>query len=257
MLKKLVRYGNSNALVLDKAILELLNIAEGSVVKISTDGKSIILTPYQSITPMVQETVTSAEAMRFAQVQESIKVYKNLSEEQKSFFTAELLALTKKHAELMMSLGYHEQLQKELQDAKIACAGDQIAFMERYKNLIAKHVPEISALQEKILAIHNQCRVLSGDQSIQNVQNQQLTIEKHMAEIFAKHKATQVLFGNVMNSEEYQHRAQLIAEKYQNNQKSSEFMKEMKQLMYEFCPEMEQLHQDLEVVAQKYDLNTL
>ena len=50
MLKKLVRYGNSNALVLDKAILELLNISEGSVVKISTDGKSIILTPFQPVT---------------------------------------------------------------------------------------------------------------------------------------------------------------------------------------------------------------
>ena len=45
MIKKLVRYGNSNALVIDRAILELLNIAEGSLVKIATDGKSLIITP--------------------------------------------------------------------------------------------------------------------------------------------------------------------------------------------------------------------
>lgn len=45
MLKKLVRYGNSHALVLDKAILELLNITEGSVVKLHTDGKSLVITP--------------------------------------------------------------------------------------------------------------------------------------------------------------------------------------------------------------------
>jgi len=45
MLKKLVKYGNSNALVLDRAILDLLNIGEGSVVKLSTDGKSLTITP--------------------------------------------------------------------------------------------------------------------------------------------------------------------------------------------------------------------
>ena len=43
MLKKLVKYGNSNALVLDKAILELLNIPEGAHVKIKTDGTSLII----------------------------------------------------------------------------------------------------------------------------------------------------------------------------------------------------------------------
>lgn len=48
MLKKLVKYGNSNALVLDRAILELLNISEGAVVKLHTDGKSLIITPQQT-----------------------------------------------------------------------------------------------------------------------------------------------------------------------------------------------------------------
>ncbi len=48
MLKKLVKYGNSNALILDRAILELLNISEGAVVKLHTDGKSLIITPQES-----------------------------------------------------------------------------------------------------------------------------------------------------------------------------------------------------------------
>ena len=45
MLKKLVKYGNSSAIVLDRAILELLGIKEGCAVKLSTDGKSLIITP--------------------------------------------------------------------------------------------------------------------------------------------------------------------------------------------------------------------
>lgn len=45
MLKKLIKYGNSTALVLDRAILELLNMKEGALVKLKTDGVSLIITP--------------------------------------------------------------------------------------------------------------------------------------------------------------------------------------------------------------------
>ncbi len=48
MLKKLSRYGNSMALILDKPILELLNIKENTELKITTDGKAIIITPVNS-----------------------------------------------------------------------------------------------------------------------------------------------------------------------------------------------------------------
>jgi antitoxin component of MazEF toxin-antitoxin module len=61
MLKKLVKYGNSTALVLDKAILELLGMAEGSIVKIKTDGTSLIITPQGAQEPeKVSESVDPA-----------------------------------------------------------------------------------------------------------------------------------------------------------------------------------------------------
>jgi antitoxin component of MazEF toxin-antitoxin module len=46
MLKKLVKYGNSTALILDRPILDLLNIPPGAVVKLRTDGKSLVITLY-------------------------------------------------------------------------------------------------------------------------------------------------------------------------------------------------------------------
>src|SRR3989344_651551 len=56
MLKKIVKYGNSRALVLDKALLELLNMEEeGAIVKITTDGISLIVTPQKAL---AQETVS-------------------------------------------------------------------------------------------------------------------------------------------------------------------------------------------------------
>ncbi len=45
MLKKLTRHGNSLALVIDKGILELLNIDDQTPLEISTDGTLLLISP--------------------------------------------------------------------------------------------------------------------------------------------------------------------------------------------------------------------
>jgi len=45
MLKKLTRHGNSLALVLDKGVIELLNIDSETPLEISTDGSMLLITP--------------------------------------------------------------------------------------------------------------------------------------------------------------------------------------------------------------------
>lgn len=45
MLKKLTRHGNSMALVIDKAVLELLNIDDQTPLEISTDGTLLVISP--------------------------------------------------------------------------------------------------------------------------------------------------------------------------------------------------------------------
>ncbi|MBM3893189.1 AbrB/MazE/SpoVT family DNA-binding domain-containing protein [Candidatus Dependentiae bacterium] len=88
MIKKLVRYGNSNALVIDRAILELLNISEGSLVKMSTDGKSLIVTPEANSCQVIttedvadQMGMFMAENMRKAndpvKMQQTMNLYNN------------------------------------------------------------------------------------------------------------------------------------------------------------------------------------
>jgi antitoxin component of MazEF toxin-antitoxin module len=61
MLKKLVKYGNSHAIVIDRAILELLNISEGSAIKLHTDGTSLIITP--QVTIPAADVVPSAQEL--------------------------------------------------------------------------------------------------------------------------------------------------------------------------------------------------
>ncbi len=45
MIKHLTKHGNSMALVVDKGILELLEIGPDTPLSITTDGKSLVITP--------------------------------------------------------------------------------------------------------------------------------------------------------------------------------------------------------------------
>jgi hypothetical protein len=45
MLKKLSKHGNGRALTLDKALLDLLNITDDTLLKITTDGKGLQIYP--------------------------------------------------------------------------------------------------------------------------------------------------------------------------------------------------------------------
>ena len=45
MIKKLTKHGNSMALVIDKGVLDILNIEDNTPLDISTDGKVLIISP--------------------------------------------------------------------------------------------------------------------------------------------------------------------------------------------------------------------
>jgi antitoxin MazE len=45
MIKKLTAHGNSRALIIEKAILDLLHITSKTSLEISTDGKNIVISP--------------------------------------------------------------------------------------------------------------------------------------------------------------------------------------------------------------------
>jgi antitoxin component of MazEF toxin-antitoxin module len=45
MIKTMIQHGNSSALVIDKPIMDLLNIEQSTPLEIATDGKNIIISP--------------------------------------------------------------------------------------------------------------------------------------------------------------------------------------------------------------------
>ncbi|WP_061213420.1 AbrB/MazE/SpoVT family DNA-binding domain-containing protein [Syntrophomonas wolfei] len=58
MIKTLTAHGNSSALIIDKAILELLNINNTTPLKLVTDGKSLIISPVRE--PLREERFQAA-----------------------------------------------------------------------------------------------------------------------------------------------------------------------------------------------------
>ena len=50
MTKKLVQHGNSAALIIDKPILDLLNVGMETPLEITTDGRNIVISPATSHT---------------------------------------------------------------------------------------------------------------------------------------------------------------------------------------------------------------
>jgi len=50
MVKKLIQHGNSAALVIDKPIMEILNITNETTFELSTDGRNLILSPQTEYT---------------------------------------------------------------------------------------------------------------------------------------------------------------------------------------------------------------
>ena len=80
MLKKLSKYGNSTTLVIDKAILELLNMNESSIVKLKTDGKSLIISPVEN--KNVEENIKNVLFEPSEAIALAIKHQNNLYEEE-------------------------------------------------------------------------------------------------------------------------------------------------------------------------------
>ena len=50
MIKTLTSHGNSAALIIDKALLEILHIDMGTPLEIVTDGESLVITPVRDDT---------------------------------------------------------------------------------------------------------------------------------------------------------------------------------------------------------------
>ena len=148
MLKKLVKYGNSNALVLDKALLELLNITEGSVVKIKTDGTSLIVTPQNNGSQQgtIMPTITPQDALNNAVEQNMAQYYKNPEE-----YMSEVKKLYARYDESIKKLNSPEYKEAVLEiDRQFKGNRFDLEYVKAIAALNKKYAPELAQMDQEM-----------------------------------------------------------------------------------------------------------
>lgn len=241
MLKKLVRYGNSNALILDKAILELLNIEEGSTIKIKTDGTSIILTPHKKATSeTVSETFTHNQANIEAAVKESLKRHSNMSENSRKKAETQIVDLTKEHQELHLQLIQNPDFIEEITQLSKKMDASSPEYTKAYKALRTKYSPELINVEKAI----------GMKQKLSD--KQQKAMENEFKKHFKKFPNIQTIYGELLNNPKYQHEAQLIAEKYDSDKDSLDYLNAMDTLTDTYNPEIRKSREAIQAISKKY-----
>lgn len=251
MLKKLVKYGNSNALVLDKAILELLNISEGSILKISTDGTSITLTPQEKVvSEKVSETYTNDMAATEALLERAIKGCENVSEDCKKELKRLYHEEKKLKEELYQNVDYFKEFQEV--NTKNASKSTQERMLA-WKQLEKKYSPELYAVGEKIRLLVDSFQSKVGKVKTFGAKEKK-EMEDAFEKLFKKHGASYNGYEAVLNNVDYVHESQLIAEKFQNQKNSKKYLEEMDQLLNKYSPETKVIRDGVKAITEKYSV---
>lgn len=174
MLKKLAKYGNSTTLVIDKAILELLNMNESSVVKLHTDGKSLIITPVQpenvarekavSFSPseaLFEASLTLAAKMESPQEKDKAKQnFLHLSDQEQKEMQAEQSAVFMKNWATFKKFQSEIEPTKEFQDRlgqitdKYNPTSQPEDYIKAFNDLKNEFCPELKVMDEELGAIN-------------------------------------------------------------------------------------------------------
>ncbi len=254
MLKKLVKYGNSNAIILDKAILELLEIEEGATIKIKTDGKSIIITPHiKTVSEKVHETFTHEQANIEASIREGFKRYDGLEKDQREKLEKEYLVVLKKFQELSQELSKNKVFMDAVAALRTECDTASPEFLTRYKMLRDTYAPEHAKAEAELAAFEKLNNLTVHANNIQQPTAEQMkAMEQDFYAVHKKHHEVYKKHAELLNNPEYQHQAQLIAEKYGADKNSAEYIKAMDALNDQFLPEFRKAQDELKAVAAKY-----
>lgn len=170
MFKKLAKYGNSTALVIDKAILELLGMSEGSTVKLHTDGKSLMITPVE--VEQAPDKISYAGNEAFVRAMEVVKddskgvlqksheEWAKYPEEVKAQAIKEYREISDRYGNPMMKFMMETQNSPEFQMAvtKIAEQYDPVVnnkeYWEAYAKLRNQFSPELEKMDQEMLAVN-------------------------------------------------------------------------------------------------------
>jgi antitoxin component of MazEF toxin-antitoxin module len=265
MLKKLVKYGNSNALVLDKPILELLGIEEGSIVRLKTDGTSLIITPHikpiaEPAVENVSAPVDQGEAFMRASVEMGISqnayLYAHLSAEEKKQLIEDSLQnyreMTSATAELTQNPEIYQNYRAEV--AQLLASKPDVTYAER-QEIFYKYSPKMRVAQQKAFELEAKYKIPGFEERMPGSDKYQ-AMQADFSNLFSNKfkKANNCeLTAETLNSPEYLHEMQLLAESHKAGVLTTEqYAEASRETMYKHLPEMRAIHTDVADVSAKF-----
>lgn len=236
MIKKLVKYGNSTALVLDKAILELLNMSEGGSVKITTDGKSLILSPVVLNTPIESHGVVPMEIKKpivnaidpDKAIQGALSEVNGMNDPKKQAAMAKLAMVSMQRQFILKKLYANELFVRDL--ALIDPSDTQ-----RVCDLMYSFEPELKAFNNDLIEAG---KVLEPEKSAL-----QILDEANKAFVFFNDKGNEYFssFATIQNDPEYRNELALITEEYEQTKDHKAYVKAYGEITRRYIPVMEGL----------------
>lgn len=254
MLKKIVKYGSSHALIFDKAILELLNLQEGSLVKIKTDGTSLILTPYKNLVEghYVPADVNYEDSYMFATFEGQFKrnLKPNLTLEQKEAAYKRFKAAAIKYLEAFRHLSSNPEYQEAMKLLLEKYKDEPLSLesLEASKALRVKYEPMIVAIEDEFnAAIAVTPPPAINKEQFNMAQAEMVTVYKQFESVIKKLKTFET-------NPEFQRAMTLLAEQYPQRHNSQEYIDAVIAVNLRFVPEMKSFYDALELINQKYQL---
>ncbi len=247
MLKKIVKYGNSCALVLDKALLELLNMEEGSVVKIKTDGISLIITPQHAL---IQQTISKTLTM-----EETLKEATNRALSQSFSDPEKARAYQAAYKEI--SDRYATVIKNKMAEPEIRQAIE--AIQKRFSNENhPEYVKDLRKAQQQYIPeleqIHQEMDALIKKYAITNSQEANISLlREEFSKVHAKYGHVLQAVARLSEEPEFIHEMMLLSEKYQIHKDPKEYSEAYTQLVSKKIPEYTTYQEELIKVGNQPD----
>lgn len=261
MLKKLVKYGNSSALVLDKAILELLNIREGSLVKIKTDGVSLIITPHEPVqAEQVSPTVTAEDVTAEGAVESLRKMNPKFANAHNAKELKDIMAETKakmiKVNDELAILESNKEYKKELEKLKKKHKEDPSSLMLAVAALQHKYAPHMRKLMQEL-----DSSPLMGNESLQQTEpvvdkKEAGLLSKAYMAINEKYRSARDAFDKLQDNEEFQHEMALLAQQQTKPVDLKAYTAANYELLCKYIPEWRAYQEEMLKAAQEYQERT-
>ena len=263
MLKKLVKYGNSNALVLDKALLELLDIQEGSMIKITTDGTSLILSPVKDAKKLdldsEQSLMIAMQGKYLDKKIDQVLSLNNISLERHNDYKTAFELM--QHNIKVLSEKYNvnvlyaklatipEYVEKEKAIYSDTSLGASQGYFKALKNLQYSYIPELKAYDDQFKVL-----IEAFDHAFPtDVSNGKFKDEKRIEQEKAYGQIMGEGHAALAKNAEFQEAVKALAAQYDPIKQSVEYMEAYYNLTYSYVPEMKQAREALaalEVISQ-------